>query len=148
MVNINWNDVEASDFEVLPKGLYTVEVEEVESRTTKTEEEAKEQGTNPPKHPGSEYWSVRLNVREPEEYEGRKLFTNVMLPPYQPIVLYNMLKAARSDLLEAENPDIEPADLEELGPFQVRVSHRKYEGATQEDIKPSHFYPLEDDELV
>lgn len=61
-VNVDFSDVE--EFEAVPVGDYVVEI---------TEAEAKQSST------GKAMLTLQLTVKEPDEFEGRKLFDNLML---------------------------------------------------------------------
>jgi hypothetical protein len=82
------------DFEPFPAGIYHVMLTGYEERET---------GENT-KHPENEYFNVEFTVQS-GEYEGRKLWTNMMLPPYQPFVLKQLVAAAGRDVNEPVVPE-------------------------------------------
>ncbi len=101
-IKVNFAGV-SSGFDPLPRGEYPVRVASVETKET---------GENS-KKPGEDYWNVSFDIVG-GEYEGRKLFTNFMLPPaYDPFMLKGFLKATGNytdDELESEL-DIDEDDL-------------------------------------
>ena len=93
----------APGFEPLPAGIYDVEIVAVEVR--QSGEEAK--------HPGSDYLAVEMNVLD-EEYEGRKLWTNVSMHDNARGLLKAFLLACEysEEEMEADDFSIEEDDLE------------------------------------
>lgn len=69
MPKVDLSGYEEKDFEALPKGEYTFEIEQVHQFET---------GDNS-KHPGADIWSVELKVIE-GDYENRREFDNVLIP--------------------------------------------------------------------
>lgn len=102
------------DFEPIPAGIYHVRL---------TDYEEKETGANA-KHPENPYYNLEFTVQS-GEFEGRRLWTNMMLPPYQPFVLKQLVTASGGDA----NSSIVPEDwLEEncnVAEFNARVKIRK-----------------------
>jgi hypothetical protein len=102
------------DFEPIPAGIYHVMLTDYELRET----------SDTSKHPENEYYNVEFTVQS-GEYEGRKLWTNMMLPPYQPFVLKQLVAAAGRDT----NQPIVPEDFleESSGTLELnaRVKIRK-----------------------
>jgi len=106
--------------EDLPAGDYHVKVTNVEERET---------GENA-KHPDNPFWNIELTVQS-GDFDGRKLWTNAMLPPgYEPITLKNLL-AATSDQhevdLESEDAELEAEDLLGLEAVAVQGKNRNGE---------------------
>lgn len=44
------------------------------------------------KYPENPYLNVEFNI-EDGKYEGKPMYTNIMLPPYEPFMLFGLLKA-------------------------------------------------------
>lgn len=61
-VSVDFSQVQ--EFELIPEGEYLVEVDEAEVKQSST---------------GKSMMQLQLTVKEPEDYEGRKLFDNMML---------------------------------------------------------------------
>lgn len=72
----------SSNFDPIPAGIYTVAI---------TDYEFKETGENA-KHPETEYLNFEFTIQD-GEYEDRKLWTNCMLPPYDPFMLKGLVSA-------------------------------------------------------
>lgn len=84
---IDMSGVKGGGFDPIPRGTYHVALTDYEFR--ETSEEAK--------HPGEEYISFEFTVQS-GEFEGRKLWTNAMLPPYDPWMLKNLMSACGVDV--------------------------------------------------
>lgn len=93
-VTVTFDDVE--EFSDVPAGEYHIVVSDYEIR--KTSEDSK--------HPENEYWNLELTIQD-GEYENRKLWTNVMLPPYIPYDLYNILRACGWSEAELKSDEME-----------------------------------------
>lgn len=132
MANLELDLSEFGEFESNPPGVYHVKV------TGVTEKETGESS----KHPGNPFWNVEMTIQS-GKYEGRKEWTNVMLPPYQPIELGRMLKVCPSfagnqkakvsedgsDLLDEE--------------FIIKIGRQK---GSDEYNEVKKYYPLEGNE--
>jgi len=127
---IKFDDVDESGFEPLPRGWYDVRIEEVDIRETSQSSQ----------HPNNEFWNVEMIVTG-GDYEGRRVWTNVMLPPYTPFMLFRLLRAAGEIENKEDEWDGEPGDLEGLE-FQVKVGRQK-DDKDREDVKD--FRPLDVD---
>lgn len=95
-LTVDLSGVEERDFEPLPNGKYHVSITDYDIR--ETGEEAK--------HPENDYLNVEFTVQS-GDHEGRKLWTNVMLPPYEPFMLYNILRASGKTEEELKSGEFE-----------------------------------------
>jgi len=81
-VNLSKEEASSKPFELLPKGQYKVTVSDCELKESKSQ-----------KNPGKPYYAMELTITE-GKYEGRKLFTNVMLWSGAGYTLGQLLQAA------------------------------------------------------
>lgn len=98
-LRVDFSDKEASSegrsFDPLPTGKYNVCITEY----------SKEKSGPQAKHPGKPYWHLTLTVQD-GTYEGRKVWTNVMLFNGALYSLSQLLKVmGREDVLDKESPN-------------------------------------------
>lgn len=81
MVRVNFSEVE--EFQPLPDGKgYHFRITDVDV----------DQNKDTAKHPGNDFWKLTATVQKGEQ-EGKTHILNVMLPPYEPYMLVNILRA-------------------------------------------------------
>lgn len=117
MVRVNFAEIE--DYKPLEPGKYHFAV---------TDGEVKETGPDK-KHPGVDYWFIELTVQDGPN-QGKKQSLPVMLPPYEPYALVNILRATVGQHKWSEEEvqdgefDVELDDLLELE-FVAKVQPQK-----------------------
>ena len=120
-LSVDLSNIEEMSFEVLPKGTYDVIVDEAEYKISQS-------GGNP---------MIALTFKiEEGEYEGRKLFSNIVFSPKaMPFAKRDIARLGLNHLLEGPfNP--EEAASEFIGQTcRVRVAIEKYEGEDQNRVK-------------
>lgn len=94
MAEVDLSGVEAGGFEPMPSGVYHLLLTDYEERET----------SETSKHPENPYYNVEFIVQS-GPFEGRKLWTNVMLPPYQPFILKQLVQAAGEDANSSIDPE-------------------------------------------
>lgn len=128
-VNVDFSEVE--EFETLPVGDYYVEIDEAELKQSST---------------GKAMLTLQLVVKEPEEYEGRKVFDNLMLEGRALWRTKQTLEVLLGDMLEGRYE----LDTDELVGAQcmVTVAHRIWkkedggDGQARADVRK--YFSLED----
>lgn len=136
MVRVNFAEVEP--FEQLPKGRYHVIVTDGEvNQTSETSE-----------HPDNDYWRVAYTVQDGPK-KGKREWDNLMLPPYTPYGLFNLLRAtvgqhpwSEEDLDGEADVDVELDDLIDL---ELVISVRPQRG-NDEYNEVSRYYPYDPEE--
>lgn len=100
---VNMDDV-GSGFEALPNGTYVVEIVGGEARAA---------GENA-KNPGAWYGALEMDVKSPQEHEGRKFFTNFNIVPTALFTLQQLAVSCELDL-DAISDDLPDFPGEEEG---------------------------------
>lgn len=117
MVKIDFSKVEGPS--KLPRGKYHFMISDGSVKET----------SETSKYPGSDFWSLELTVQDGPQ-EGRKEFTSVMLPPYEPFTLVGILRATvgqhewTDEDVQSGEFDVELDDLLELE-FVAKVRPQK-----------------------
>lgn len=122
VTTIDWNDVEDSSFEVMPKGMYPCLVSECEFTYSQRS--------------GNPMWTVTLEVSE-GEYAGRKLFTHLVFGGKALPITKETLQRIKPELLEMNPFDYtdEEAISNMLGTaVKAKVGIRKYEGQDRNNV--------------
>lgn len=113
--NLDFSGVQSR--EPLPEGTYSVKVEKIEITTAKTS--------------GNPMWKVTLGVMD-DAYQGRKLFTNLVIQQDCMWKLQEFLSACgygTEALVEGDTEDFIGAEC------MVKVAQREYQGDIQNEIK-------------
>lgn len=116
LTNINWEDVAES--QLIPLGNYAARIDKVEPR--------KGEKT------GNPYWNFEFTITEPEQLVGRKLWDVFMLDVQSLWKIRGLAKAIGIDLSGERTLDSDEFLQQEVG---IVVTHRQYEGQTQNNIK-------------
>lgn len=118
---IDWNDVEDSSFEALPKGIYPCVIADCEFTYSQSS--------------GNPMWTLQLEVSE-GEYAGRRLFTHLVFSSKALPITKQNLARIKPELLEGP---MDPADEEVIAsmlgtPVKAKVTIRKYEGEDRNNV--------------
>jgi hypothetical protein len=107
-VNVSQKESESKALDPIPRGQYHVKVTDIETRESKSE-----------KNKGKPYYALELTVQD-GDYEGRKLWANVMLFEG---ALYSIVQICKAMGQDVEEGELEIPDEDELlsEDFIVRV---------------------------
>ncbi len=123
---VNWDDVEDSTFEALPKGSYLCTIAECEFTYSQA-------SSNP-------MWTVQLEVSE-GEYAGRRLFTHLVFAGGALAITKQNLQRIAPELLEgAFDAQDEETIASMLGKeVKAKVTQRMFEGTMRNNV--GNLYP-------
>ncbi len=91
-MKLNFSQVQTRSFEPLPNGWYHVAITDLDPRQSRNAQA---------KYPGAWYLAAEMTVQS-GEYEGRKLWTNIMMIPTALFTLKGICDAAGIDLDDME----------------------------------------------
>lgn len=128
---VDLNSVEDGGFELIPKGVQTCTIEELDYAISQSK--------------GNPMWSMTLVVAD-GEFEGRKLFSHLVWKGPGLPMTKRAVSVIAPELFEKPFSPKQVADEGTLlgRTVRVRVGHNKYEGETRNNVKG--FLPLEDGE--
>jgi len=118
---VDFNEVEDTAFEALPKGMYPCVIAECEFGYSQSK--------------GNPMWTMQLEVSE-GEYAGRKLFNHLVFKGAgMGITKQNLARIAPELLESAFSPDDEEVIAAMLGKaVKAKVTVRKYEGEMRNNV--------------
>ena len=121
-LTVDFNSVEDTSFEVLPKALYPCTISECEFTYSQAS--------------GNPMWTLQLEVSE-GEFAGRKLFNHLVFAGKGLGITKQNLARIKPELLEAPfSPDDEEVIAGMLGlAVKARVTQRKYEGEMRNNVQ-------------
>lgn len=127
---VDFDNVEDSAYEALPKGRYGMVVEECEFTYSQA---------------GNPMWTMKLEVEE-GEYAGRKLFSHMVMAGKGMPITKKQLARIAPHLLEGPFDPEDEEIIEQMVGLRVvaQVTTKKYEGEWTNNIK--NLYPAEDDD--
>lgn len=119
---VDFNQVEDTAFEALPKGMYPCTIAECEFTYSQSS--------------GNPMWTMQLEVAE-GEYAGRKLFNHLVFAGKGLGITKQNLSRIKPDLLEGP---FDPSDEEVIASMlglsvKARVTVRKYEGEDRNNVQ-------------
>jgi len=112
------NNASGEGRKVLPKGLYRTFISNVESKQSKS---------------GNPMWKVTLDVIEPAQYAGAKLFDNLVWTAKAENMVMRRLLAAGFNVQPGARINMRPSELLNKR-VTVQVKHREYNGSLQTDV--------------
>jgi hypothetical protein len=119
---VDFNTVEDTSFEALPKGMYPCQIAECEFTYSQSS--------------GNPMWTLQLEVSE-GEFAGRKLFNHLVFAGKGLGITKQNLARIKPDLLESP---FDPTDEEVIASMlglavKARVTVRKYEGEDRNNVQ-------------
>ena len=131
-VVVDFNDVEDSGFEALPRGVYPVVIQECEFSFSQAK--------------GTPMWTLRLEV-EDGDYAGRVLFTHMVMAGKGLPITKKYLSRLAPQLLEAPFDAQDEDVIESMIGLRCRakVVVRKYDGEDRNNVRD--LIPADEDEF-